>query len=192
VATFIWPRMYGSSERYNVRTNTCPSRPQGSVPPQVGSWKMSEFLWDGTRGLSGGKRSSLSSRDFRLDLVSGATRAIKDPEREVHGRLLQGRGGNHETTKMSAYHQIVLASRPKGTPTSSNFRLEEGPIPVVREGTGIGADVVSFARIRTCEAQMNVATPIRKKSEQLWTARWSRRSCSRHTRSIVLVTWSWQ
>ena len=34
---------------------------------------MSEFLWDGTRGLSGGKRSSLSSRDFRRDLVSGAT-----------------------------------------------------------------------------------------------------------------------
>ena len=35
---------------------------------------------------------------------------------------------------MSAYHQIVLASRPKGTPTSSNFRLEEGPIPVAEKG----------------------------------------------------------
>ena len=35
---------------------------------------------------------------------------------------------------MNAYHQIVLASRPKGVPTSSNFRLEEGPIPVAEKG----------------------------------------------------------
>jgi NADPH-dependent curcumin reductase CurA len=35
---------------------------------------------------------------------------------------------------VSAYRQIVLASRPDGAPTSSNFRLEEGPIPVAEKG----------------------------------------------------------
>jgi NADPH-dependent curcumin reductase CurA len=35
---------------------------------------------------------------------------------------------------MSPCRQIVLASRPKGAPTSSNFRLEEGPIPVAERG----------------------------------------------------------
>ena len=35
---------------------------------------------------------------------------------------------------MSAYRQIVLASRPDGAPTSSNFRLEEEPIPVAEKG----------------------------------------------------------
>jgi len=47
---------------------------------------MSELLWDGMRGLSAGKRSPLSSRDFRRDPVSGAAtipdagrRSLTDP-----------------------------------------------------------------------------------------------------------------
>ena len=35
---------------------------------------------------------------------------------------------------MSGCRNIVLASRPKGAPTFSNFRLEEGPIPVAKKG----------------------------------------------------------
>ena len=35
---------------------------------------------------------------------------------------------------MSGCREIVVASRPKGAPTSSNFRLEEGPIPVAKKG----------------------------------------------------------
>jgi NADPH-dependent curcumin reductase len=35
---------------------------------------------------------------------------------------------------MSGCRNIVLASRPKGAPTSSNFRTEEGPIPVAKKG----------------------------------------------------------
>jgi NADPH-dependent curcumin reductase CurA len=35
---------------------------------------------------------------------------------------------------MSACRQIVLASHPKGAPTSANFRLEEGRIPLVERG----------------------------------------------------------
>jgi len=33
-----------------------------------------------------------------------------------------------------AYRQIVLASRPKGAPTTANFRLEEGPTPLAGDG----------------------------------------------------------
>ena len=35
---------------------------------------------------------------------------------------------------MEAYSQIVLASRPKGLPAPSNFRLETGAIPAPAEG----------------------------------------------------------
>ena len=35
---------------------------------------------------------------------------------------------------MQAYNQIILASRPKGPPTSNNFRLETGPIPDPGDG----------------------------------------------------------
>jgi NADPH-dependent curcumin reductase CurA len=35
---------------------------------------------------------------------------------------------------MDTYRQIVLASRPKGVPTSENFRLETGPIPITARG----------------------------------------------------------
>jgi NADPH-dependent curcumin reductase CurA len=35
---------------------------------------------------------------------------------------------------MDTYRQIVLASRPRGVPTSENFRLETGPIPVTAHG----------------------------------------------------------
>jgi NADPH-dependent curcumin reductase len=35
---------------------------------------------------------------------------------------------------MEAYSQIILASRPKGPPTLSDFRLETGPIPAPAEG----------------------------------------------------------
>src|SRR5260370_41339039 len=73
-------------------------------------------------------------------------------------RRLQGRGGNHETTKVSAYRQIVLASRPKGTPTSSNFRLEEGPIPVAEKGQVL-LRTLYLSLDPYMRAQMNVATP---------------------------------
>jgi len=49
---------------------------------------MSELLWDGTPGLSGGKGSSLYSRDFRRDFVTGA--AGRMPERrKPHGAFLR-------------------------------------------------------------------------------------------------------
>src|ERR1700738_1809154 len=35
---------------------------------------------------------------------------------------------------MEAYSQIILASRPKGPPTLSDFRLETGPMPAPAEG----------------------------------------------------------
>jgi NADPH-dependent curcumin reductase len=35
---------------------------------------------------------------------------------------------------MDPYSQIILASRPKGTPTSKNFRLEIGSIPIAANG----------------------------------------------------------
>ena len=88
---------------------------------------------------------------------------------------------------MSAYRRIVLASRPKGAPTSSNFRLEEGPIPVAEEGQVL-LRTQYLSLDPYMRGQMNVATsyPIEIGSTM------ARRSCSRHTRSIVLVTWSWQ
>src|SRR5580704_4866921 len=49
-------------------------------------------------------------------------------------RRSKGRAENHARTKMSGCRKIVLASRPKGAPTSSNFRLEEGPIPAAKKG----------------------------------------------------------
>src|SRR5229473_4474888 len=59
---------------------------------------------------------------------------------------------------MSAYRQIVLASRPQGAPTSSNFRFEEGPIPLAEEG-----QVLVRTRYLSLDpymrGQMNVATP---------------------------------
>src|ERR1700730_18557420 len=73
-------------------------------------------------------------------------------------RRLQGRGGNHETTKMSAYHQIVLASRPKGTPTSSNFRLEEGPIPVAEKGQVL-VRTLYLSLDAYMRVQLNAGTP---------------------------------
>src|SRR5260370_13919384 len=73
-------------------------------------------------------------------------------------RRLQGRGGNHETTKMSAYRQIALACRPKGTPTSSIFRLEEGPIPVADKGQVL-VRTLYLSLDPYMRGQMNVATP---------------------------------
>src|SRR5258708_34073963 len=35
---------------------------------------------------------------------------------------------------MDPYRPSVLASRPRGVPTSENFRLETGPIPVTAHG----------------------------------------------------------
>src|SRR5260370_28814677 len=35
---------------------------------------------------------------------------------------------------MHPYRHIVLASRPKGTPTAENFRLETGSIPIAADG----------------------------------------------------------
>src|SRR5260370_41616215 len=35
---------------------------------------------------------------------------------------------------MHTYRQIVMASRPKGTPTAENFRLETGSIPIAPDG----------------------------------------------------------
>jgi NADPH-dependent curcumin reductase len=35
---------------------------------------------------------------------------------------------------MDTYSQIILASRPKGAPTSKNFRLEVGSIPIAADG----------------------------------------------------------
>jgi NADPH-dependent curcumin reductase len=59
---------------------------------------------------------------------------------------------------MGACRQIVLASRPKGAPTSSNFRLEEGPIPVAGKG-----QVLLRTRYLSLDpymrSQMNVAGP---------------------------------
>ena len=59
---------------------------------------------------------------------------------------------------MSAYRQIVLASRPKGTPTSSNFRLEEGPIPVAEKGQVL-VRTLYLSLDPYMRGQMNVATP---------------------------------
>src|SRR4030081_1187425 len=59
---------------------------------------------------------------------------------------------------MSAYHQIVLASRPKGTPTSSNFRLEERPIPVAEKGQVL-VRALYLSLDPYMRGQMNVATP---------------------------------
>jgi NADPH-dependent curcumin reductase CurA len=75
----------------------------------------------------------------------------------ARSRRLQGRGGNHETTKMSAYQQIILASHPKGTPTSSNFRLEEGPIPVAEKGQVL-VRTLYLSLDPYMRGQMNVAT----------------------------------
>jgi NADPH-dependent curcumin reductase len=59
---------------------------------------------------------------------------------------------------MSACRQIVLASRPKGAPTTSNFRLEQGPIPVAEKG-----QVLVRTRYLSLDpymrGRMNVATP---------------------------------
>src|ERR1700738_1260115 len=73
-------------------------------------------------------------------------------------RRLQGRGGNHETTKMSAYHQIVLAARPNGARTSSNFRLEGGPIPVAEKGQVL-VRTLYLSLDPYMRGQMNVAAP---------------------------------
>src|SRR3982074_779927 len=59
---------------------------------------------------------------------------------------------------MSAYCQIILASRPKGTPTSSNFRLEEGPIPVAEKGQGL-VRTLYLSLDPYMRGRMNVATP---------------------------------
>jgi NADPH-dependent curcumin reductase len=49
-------------------------------------------------------------------------------------RLFRYRNSMLGDTRMDAYRQIVLASRPKGTPTLDNFRLETCPMPVPAEG----------------------------------------------------------
>src|SRR5258705_10269213 len=59
---------------------------------------------------------------------------------------------------MSAYCQIILASRPKGTPTSSNFRLEEGPIPVAEKGQVL-VRTLYLSLDPYMRGRMNVATP---------------------------------
>src|SRR3981081_2107143 len=59
---------------------------------------------------------------------------------------------------MSAYCQIILASRPKGTPTSSNSRLEEGPIPVAEKGQVL-VRTLYLSLDPYMRRQMNVATP---------------------------------
>lgn len=59
---------------------------------------------------------------------------------------------------MSGCRNIVLASRPKGAPTPSNFRLEEGPIPVAKKG-----QVLVRTRYLSLDpymrGRMNVAAP---------------------------------
>ena len=60
--------------------------------------------------------------------------------------------------ELSAYRRIVLASRPKAVPKLSNFRLEEGPIPVVEKG-----QVLVRTRYLSLDpymrGRMNVAAP---------------------------------
>src|SRR3981189_786682 len=73
-------------------------------------------------------------------------------------RRLQGRCGNHETTKMSAYRPPALASRPKGTATSSNLQLEEGPIPVAEKGQVL-VRTLYLSLDPYMRGRMNVATP---------------------------------
>src|SRR4030088_3251545 len=73
-------------------------------------------------------------------------------------RRLQGSGGNHETAKMSACHQIALASRPKGPPPSSNFRLEQRPIPVAEKGQVL-VRTLYLSLDPYMRGQMNFATP---------------------------------
>jgi hypothetical protein len=71
---------------------------------------MSELLWDGTRGLSGGKRSSLSSRDFRRDLVSGATPPSRMLERrKSHGPSLRKFRDRREGRNCHALGRHLLA-----------------------------------------------------------------------------------
>jgi len=59
---------------------------------------------------------------------------------------------------MSAYRQIVLASRPRGVPTSSDFRLEEGPIPVAERGQVL-VRTLYLSLDPYMRGQMNAATP---------------------------------
>ena len=59
---------------------------------------------------------------------------------------------------MSAYRRIQLRPRPKGTPTSSNFRLEEGPIPVAEKGQVL-VRTLYLSLDPYMRGQMNVATP---------------------------------
>ena len=35
---------------------------------------------------------------------------------------------------MTTNHQILLASRPEGEPTTGNFKLVEAPVPALQEG----------------------------------------------------------
>src|SRR3981081_1210206 len=60
--------------------------------------------------------------------------------------------------KMSTYRQIVLASRPRGVPTSSNFRLEEGSIPMAERGQGL-VRTLYLSLDPYMRGQMNAATP---------------------------------
>src|SRR6202048_2040863 len=60
--------------------------------------------------------------------------------------------------KMSAYRQIVLASRPRGVPTSSDFRLEEGQVPVAERGQVLVRP--SYLALDPCmRVEMTAATP---------------------------------
>src|SRR3979490_3599999 len=59
---------------------------------------------------------------------------------------------------MSAYRQIVLASRPRGVPTSSDFRLEEGPIPVAERGQVL-VRTLYLSLDPSMRGQMNAPTP---------------------------------
>ena len=59
---------------------------------------------------------------------------------------------------MSACCQMVLASRPNGAPTSSNFRLEEGPIPVAEKGQVL-VRTRYFSLDPYMRGRMNVAAP---------------------------------
>ena len=51
-----------------------------------------------------------------------------------------------QSRTMQAYNQIILASRPKGPPTSNNFRLETGPIPDPGDGQNSFKNKIPISR----------------------------------------------
>ena len=65
---------------------------------------------------------------------------------------------------MEAYSQITLASRPKGLPTPSDFRLETGAIPAPAEGqillktTYLSLDPYMRGRMKTPNPMLHPST----------------------------------